>query len=428
MTSIPSPETIRTRLQAFISDSQSLAPNIIPTTLEPLTILYGQTHLGLPLHAVKLRDIEAGRGAPEYKECEVLLRGDMHGHVLFQTTIHNSTLRDCILVACTIYGGKMEKCQLTDCRVRKKALGENDTSPTTPFISCCNLEGGNAYDAEIFNSTLNNVSPIQSCDIDNSLAIHSLGFDSTFGNCGIHDSKLHNCKTVGGVKDSVVETKNTMNFRRFPTEIRNMIFSSAIQMDGLSTGLIAALRPDSLLYSEVLEAFYREHVFVLSHENQEVFRSALQARLQGITKIYLKGITALPTSDVSIYFPVGTHLTSITVEFQGKLINIQKFYDITKMWLKYFGSVLQFTVVWKDIRPWKVGDCRLPPDPPEALKAAIKVANKWLKTDSSFFKGMTQERKQVKTTHSNPGMFRGPIAVLGPELETFTWTWTAHSG
>ncbi|TVY16833.1 hypothetical protein LARI1_G006509 [Lachnellula arida] len=428
MTSVESSENIEARLNDFIKDSQSLAPGLPANHQDPLIILYGQTHLGVPLHHIKLREIEAGREAPEFKACEVLLRGTLQGHVLFQTTIHNSNLKDCILIACTIYGGRIETSQLTDCRIRKKAFGEHDTSLTTPFMSCCNIDGGNAYDTEIFNSTANRVGPIQSCVIESSLAIYSLGFDSTLSSCGVYESKLHNCEVIGGIKNSVIESKNTLNFRRFPGEIRKMIFLNAIEIDGLTTGLIAALRPDSLLYSEVLETFYQEYIFVLSDENQEVFKSVSKTSLQRLTKIYLKGINVVPTSDASMYFPIGTKITSITMEFQGRLVDIHHFYDITKVWFKYFGTVLNFTVVWKDSKPWKEGDFRVPPDPPEVLKTAIRVANKWLKIESVFVKGKSQEKKRINTGHSNLGMFRKPRVILGPELETFTWTWLAQKG
>jgi hypothetical protein len=55
-----------------------------------------------------------------------------------------------------------------------------------------------------------------------------------------------------------------LDSRQLPTEIRKMIFSSAIKIDGLSTGLIAALRPDPASHKEVRETFYKEHIFIIS--------------------------------------------------------------------------------------------------------------------------------------------------------------------
>ncbi|KUJ23397.1 uncharacterized protein LY89DRAFT_728149 [Mollisia scopiformis] len=153
MASVESSENIRAELNEFISDSKSPVPVSPPNQQCPLIILYGQTHLGAPLHHIQLREIEAGREAPEFRACEVFLRGTIQGHVLFRMTIHNSSLRDCTLIDCTIYGGKIETSQLTDCRTRKKALGEHDTSLTIPLVSCCKIKGGSADYTEMFNST-----------------------------------------------------------------------------------------------------------------------------------------------------------------------------------------------------------------------------------------------------------------------------------
>jgi hypothetical protein len=125
-----------------------------------------------------------------------------------------------------------------------------------------------------------------------------------------------------------------------------------------------------------------------------------------------------------MYFPIGTKITSIKMEFQDRRVNIQHFYDVTKLWFKYFGTVSKFTVVWKDSKPWKQGDFRLAPDPPEALKGAIRVANKWLEIEAILIKGKSQKRKEVNSKGFVPGILRWPDVILGPELETFTWTWS----
>jgi hypothetical protein len=289
MASVESLDNIKARLDAFIKDIHSLTTRSSANHKGMLIILYGQTHLGIPQHHIKLREIEAGREAPEFKKCEVLLRGALQNCVLFRTTIHNSSLKNCTLIACTIYGGKIETSQLKDCRIGKKALGIYDTSLPTPSISCCHIENGAVYDAEIFNSTLNGVNPMQNCDIDSSLAIHSFSLDSTLSSCGVHESKIHNCKVVAGVlTESVIESKYFLTLRTLPVEIRRAIYSNVIANDGLTTSLIAALRPDSLLYGEILETLFQEHAFVLSGENQEVFKSVSKTILQRITKIDLK--------------------------------------------------------------------------------------------------------------------------------------------
>jgi hypothetical protein len=284
MTSFESLESIKAELKDFISNSRSLVPVQPANHQYPLIILYGQSHLGIPLHHIKLREIEASREPPEFKACEVLLRGNIQGYVLFRMTVHNSNLKDCILIGCTIYGGKIETSQLTDCHIRMKAVGEHDTSLIIPLLSCCKIESGSAYRTEIFNSTANGVDSNRSI-IESSLAIYSFLFDCALRDCGIYKSKLGNCEVIGGIKESIREY--TLGFRQLPTEIRRIIFSIAIKM-GLSTSLIAALRPDPLLYAEVLETFYKKHVFILSDENQAAFKSMSKAKLHRVSKICLK--------------------------------------------------------------------------------------------------------------------------------------------
>ncbi|PQE04598.1 hypothetical protein CJF30_00004391 [Rutstroemia sp. NJR-2017a BBW] len=424
MTSAESLEDIEAELNDFIRDSKSLVPVRTANLQYSLIILYGQTHLGPQLQHMKLRELGAGREAPKFRICEIIFRGTLSGCVLFRTIIHNSKLRDCVLIECTIYGGKIETSELIDCTVRKKVLGEHDTSSIMPFISCCKIEGGNIYHTEIFSSTMNRVSRIQYCSIDSSLAIYSSLFGSELSTCGLYKSKLHNCEAVGGIKDSVQEY--TLDFRQLPAEIRKMIFSSAMRINGISTDLIAALRPDPVLYNEVLESFYEENTFILSDANQDAFRAKTKTKLERLTKIYLKCLKSTPTNDASIFFPIGTKITSITVEFQGNSVDVRYFYDIAKFWFRYFGTVLDFAVIWKASKPWKTGNYGGPPDPPEALKAATRNADKWLGTKSALIRGKSQEQIPMNTSSNlRPSQ---PVVVLGPEVETFTWMWSAYKG
>jgi hypothetical protein len=158
----------------------------------------------------------------------------------------------------------------------------------TPFISCCQVEGGAAYDAKIFNSGLKGVNLIQGCDVESCLVVSSVGRHSSLTSCGVSESELRNCGVFGGVlTESVVESKTTSNLRVFPVEIRKMVYEDVIAGDGALAGLIAALRPDPLLYSEVLEILFREHTFVLSCENRDALGYTPLTVLRRITKIFL---------------------------------------------------------------------------------------------------------------------------------------------
>jgi hypothetical protein len=291
MAPVEDAEKIKASLDVFIdNNTQSPASSLLANDDGPLVILYGQTKSGVPRNHPKIREIEAGQKEPaEFKECEGLLRGTLRNRVLFETTIHNSNVSNCILISCTIYGGTIETSYLRDCLIRKKDLGVEDTSPTTPFISGCRIENGAAYDAKILDSTLKGVDPIQGCDINDSLAILSAGSYSTLTSYGIHESQLHDCEVIGGVlTESVTQSKTGLSLRRLPVEIRKAIYSDVTETEGLATGLIAALRPDYLLYGEVLETFFQKHTFVLSKDSQEALKATSTMNLQRITKIALR--------------------------------------------------------------------------------------------------------------------------------------------
>jgi hypothetical protein len=106
------------------------------------------------------------------------------------------------------------------------------------------------------------------------------------------------------------------------------------------------------------------------------------------------------------------------MELEGRSVDVRHFYDITKLWFKYFGTVLDFAVVWKagKPKPWEVV---APPDPPEALKAATRNADKWLGIKSLLVKGKSQDKMPIHT-HSNLQPSK-PVVIRGPEVETFTW-------
>lgn len=132
-----------------------------------------------------------------------------------------------------------------------------------------------------------------------------------------------------------------------------------------------------------------------------------------------------PTKDASIFFPIGTKITSITIEFQGHPVDIQPFHNITRRWFEYFGAVLDFKVVWKASKPWKEGESGGPPKPPERLKTAVRAADTRIGIKSVLVRGKSQEEKLIDPIHSNLRPCK-PIVVQGPELETFTWIWKGN--
>jgi hypothetical protein len=116
------------------------------------------------------------------------------------------------------------------------------------------------------------------------------------------------------------------------------------------------------------------------------------------------------------------------VEYHGSLVNIHHFYNVTKLWFKYFGTVRKFTVMWSEA--WNPKNHRAvlaTPEPPRTLKGAIGVANKRLNAEAVLVKAAGEIKKQ-DATFSGEGKLHRSSMTDGPRLEIYMWTWEADEG
>jgi hypothetical protein len=128
----------------------------------------------------------------------------------------------------------------------------------------------------------------------------------------------------------------------------------------------------------------------------------------------------IPTKDVSVYFPNDTELLDISMEFEGSRVDIDHFYNVAKLWFKYFGNVTRFKVVWTNTGPWALSSTyfELNSDraryrevkPPKSLLDCIKVANKWLGTEGILVKGKIRVHR--------PGISKGSEGKVASKPET----------
>ncbi|TVY57173.1 hypothetical protein LCER1_G002585 [Lachnellula cervina] len=411
-------EAIKAKLQTFIAENQS-SDRTLPVTYQrqkgqegTFTILYSQSHIGIPRNHPKVKELEALRKqTAQFQKIRVLLGADIRSRVLFQLTIHNSSLDRCTLIECTIYGSNIKYSHLKDCQVLKNAPGEHD-APSTSCISNCRIDNGTIFDSKISNSICKGIGFPQSCKLENDLLLRTLAFDSTLTSCGVHESELQLCKVIGGYHTKSVIQSRALSLHALPVEIRQMIYFNAIAKEGLATNLIAALRPDSLLYGEVLETLFAEHPFVLEQRNQEAVRSMPKSITQRVAKLVLKtGWAATEsTDDVSLYFPPGVPITDIQLEFQGQNVNIRELYTVTNLWFRYFGTVRKFTVVWIVLMKDPSAE------PPKALNYCIKVANKRLNKEAVFTKERDCSCPELNSWYSDS------------ISDVLRWTWIAEKG
>ncbi|EPE35181.1 hypothetical protein GLAREA_10877 [Glarea lozoyensis ATCC 20868] len=369
---------IRAQLQSFIYDIAVPDPKPFKEYYQQSTILYGGCPEGEPRDHVKLQHIPA---VPKYQEYEDLAFVELVDRVLFQVTIHYSKLRRCTLIDCTVYGGEIEKSNLQDCQVRMKGFGDGtsefvykDQMSRKPYILDSQINHTDLFDAKIFNSTIVSSGSMRNCYIKNTLAARSFMNGCVLEECGVDDSELRNCEVVGTILTaSVIEVKTLITFHKLPPEIRQMIYSLLININPWKQKLISALRADPVLHREVLEAYFKQHVFQLSVKNHRNYRSVPMNIMVRICKIHLDAREFFPTSDVSTNFPAGTKINSICIEFSNGWADCIMFYDITKLWLSHFSTVTKLKVVWKLC---EAGVNYSPTCPPRSLQGAIKVANK----------------------------------------------------
>lgn len=117
------------------------------------------------------------------------------------------------------------------------------------------------------------------------------------------------------------------------------------------------------------------------------------------------------------------------MDFQGSGVNTHDFYNVTKLWFKYFGTIRKFTVVWSQF--WQPGAYRIipvAPEPPKSLEGAVRVANKRLETEAVLVKGKGQVKEQDLPVFSGQTTFNILGTTKDQELQMVTWTWVAEEG
>jgi hypothetical protein len=77
-------------------------------------------------------------------------------------------------------------------------------------------------------------------------------------------------------------------FRKFPPEVREIIFDEAIEWDGKTPALIVALRGDPVLYFEALEVLSKSNVFIMSKKNEETRRSMPSSVYKNIQRLWIE--------------------------------------------------------------------------------------------------------------------------------------------
>jgi len=134
------------------------------------------------------------------------------------------------------------------------------------------------YYVEIHTSDITN-SMLYNCKIFNSLIKTSELFDTRVQDCNFEKSKLSGCNI----------TNSPLAFRRFPCEIRNMIFELSLDLeDGKSPALLVALRADKILYPQAISLFYKTNFFVLNRSTMSSCSKLSRKAISNISKLSIE--------------------------------------------------------------------------------------------------------------------------------------------
>lgn len=132
----------------------------------------------------------------------------------------------------------------------------------------CNLKNVALEDCLIVNATITD-SSLDRCVLYNSHINSSL----------VMESKLVKCLR------SKCEVSPTPTFNSIPAEIRNLIFSNAIEWNGKTPNVVAAVRGDPVLYAEALGVLHRQSTFKL-HAANRLSRSVMSPKAyQSVRKL-----------------------------------------------------------------------------------------------------------------------------------------------
>jgi hypothetical protein len=134
------------------------------------------------------------------------------------------------------------------------------------------------YKCKVYTSTISD-STLDSCTV----------FNSTFEACCAIDSKIHECKFAKLKITRCAVSTSPLAFRKFPPEIREMIFKGCLEVvDRKTPILLVALRGDLELYQEAIKLFKRVTAFQLDKKMCARFKTLSDSALSNISMLEIE--------------------------------------------------------------------------------------------------------------------------------------------
>ncbi|KAF8849578.1 hypothetical protein BDZ45DRAFT_680434 [Acephala macrosclerotiorum] len=142
-------------------------------------------------------------------------------------------------------------------------------------------------------------STISDCTVDNCKL-----FNCTIQKSSLLTSRIHECKTISSSMSHCQTTSSPLAFRRFPAEIREMIFqgciTNATNSHKRTPKILIALRCDPEIYQEALRCYYKLNSFTLEQANLSKCSELSLKVLGNIEKLKIKSSNGHPLAIDSI--------------------------------------------------------------------------------------------------------------------------------
>ncbi|KAE9378850.1 hypothetical protein N431DRAFT_396722 [Stipitochalara longipes BDJ] len=207
----------------------------------------------------------------------------------------------------------------------KNSIIQGTTIRKTSFIGCT-LRHADIFGSTISGSILSNVK-LSNCAIDGSTLNVVRLTNSTVVSSSLVDSKLHETPIANCSMDNCTMTSSPLAFRKFPPEIRSMIFAGCIDFNHRKTPVVlVALRSDKEIYEEAIQIFYKLNWFRVKLQNLSGFGSMSRKALESIQNFSL---STLDLEADFVHTPFA-HCTSVKAVYLQPLSAAEQ-----KSWAKF---------------------------------------------------------------------------------------------
>ncbi|CZR54703.1 uncharacterized protein PAC_04587 [Phialocephala subalpina] len=181
-------------------------------------------------------------------------------------------------------------------------------------------------------------STISECELDNCKL-----FNCTVQKSTLAASSLHECRTSSSSMEKCQMTSSPLAFRRFPPELREMIFQGRItnitNNRRRMPKILIALRCDPEMYQETLRCYYKLNSFTVLKSNLPKCLQVSSKALANIEKLKIKSLPLAPSD-----FPESFWRCPRVREFSIEPMSVNELFSWTRFVLLRLHNISKLRV------------------------------------------------------------------------------------